>query len=178
MKLLHSPARRLPALAAAALLLALTGADAALADEPNTIPDQNGCKVINPAPRSEETVTWTGECVDGFTSGEGILQWFQSGIPDEKYEGQMQRGYAHGKGTHMMVDGGRYEGEWADSKQQGDGTYYAPDGSTFRGTWKNGKPHGFGVLRTPEGRTIRGEWVDGQMQGEEGQGRPDDGSRT
>ena len=147
----------------AALLFAAGGAVA----QDKFILDQKGCKVINPAPRPEETVTWSGPCgADGYTIGKGVLQWFQSGIPDEKYEGEMERGYAHGQGTQTMVDGGRYEGEWKNSRQEGEGAFFAPDGSVYRGGWKNGKPHGQGSYRTPEGRVMRGEWENGRFKGD------------
>jgi hypothetical protein len=150
-------ARRL----ALAVVLATAAFGAAAAD--NFILDQNGCKVINPVSRPDETVTWSGECKDGFAEGKGVVQFYLSGIADEKYEGEMKGGYADGTGTLMMLDGGRYEGQWSRSKQEGEGEYYAPDGSIYRGTWKNGKPHGFGSYRTPEGQVTRGEWRDGKF---------------
>ena len=39
-----------------------------------------GCKVWNPKPQPEETVEWTGPCVDGYADGEGSLRWYKSGI--------------------------------------------------------------------------------------------------
>jgi hypothetical protein len=146
-----------------AIALAVFAAHAADDDE-RFILDQNGCRVINPAPRAEETVTWTGKCRDGYVDGKGVLQWFQSGIADEKYEGEMSRGFAEGTGNQTQTDGGRYEGEWKASRQEGEGTYFAPDGSVYKGGWKSGKPHGFGSYRTPEGRVMRGQWVDGEFQ--------------
>ncbi|MCA3131078.1 MAG: hypothetical protein ACK5YW_02040 [Betaproteobacteria bacterium] len=151
------------------LLALLLGVNTAFAQE-KFILDQKGCKVINPSPRPEETVTWSGACgADGYTTGKGVLQWFQSGIADEKYEGEMARGYAHGQGTQTMVDGGRYEGQWNNSRQDGEGAYFAPDGSVYRGGWKNGQPHGQGTYRTPEGRVTQGEWENGRFKGEPGE---------
>jgi hypothetical protein len=43
------------------------------------IADANGCRVWDPNPKPNETVTWTGPCVDGFAEGQGIVQWFQDG---------------------------------------------------------------------------------------------------
>jgi hypothetical protein len=152
----------------AALLTAFltTGLAAAADDDAKFIKDQNGCKVVNPNPRAEETITWTGKCgSDGYTQGSGVLQWYQSGVADEKYEGEMSHGYAEGKGVQTMIDGGRYEGEFKESRQHGEGTYYGPDGSVFKGSWQDGKPHGPGVLRTPEGKVIRGELENGTFKG-------------
>lgn len=153
--------------AAAIALLSLTPAGFTWAQEDNFVKDDKGCKVMNPQPRKEETVSWSGECKNGFASGKGVLQFFLSGIADEKYEGEMNEGYAEGTGTLSMLDGGRYEGEWKRSKQDGKGTMFAADGTVYQGGWKAGKPHGYGELRTPEGRITRGEWRDGAFVGEE-----------
>lgn len=149
---------------AGALLLAILPAHA---EDEKYILDQNGCRIVNPFPRAEESATWTGGCKDGLVDGTGVLQWFQSGVADEKYEGEMRRGYAEGTGTQSQTDGGRYEGEWKESRQEGEGTYFSADGSVYKGGWKNGKPHGFGTYRTPEGRVMRGQWVDGEYQSEQ-----------
>ncbi len=164
---------------AATLLLAGSALLAhAAGDKTGYILDQKGCRIVNPAPRAEETVTWSGACSsDGFAQGKGVLQWFQSGVPDEKYEGEMERGYAHGKGAQTMVDGGRYEGDWRDSQQQGEGAFFAPDGSIYKGAWKDGKPHGAGVYRTPEGKVLRGEWVDGKYRDQDAAGEDDDNDK-
>ncbi len=152
----------------AACAIAMTAFTATAADDDEKyITDQNGCRVVNPAPRAEETVTWTGACRDGYTDGKGVLQWYQSGVADEKYEGEMARGYAEGVGAMTHIDGGRYEGEWKASRQEGEGSYFAPDGSVYKGGWKNGKPHGYGSYRTPEGKVLRGQWVDGEFQRED-----------
>lgn len=151
----------------ATAVMALAAHQTVWAQEDNFVKDNKGCKIMNPQPRKEETVTWSGECKNGFASGKGVLQFFLSGIADEKYEGEMNEGYAEGTGTLMMLDGGRYEGEWKRSKQEGKGTFFANDGNVYQGEWKNGKPHGFGELRTPEGRVVRGQWRDGEFQGEE-----------
>jgi hypothetical protein len=159
------------------LALSLSGAALAADDAVKSIQDQNGCKVVNPNPRPEETITWTGKCgKDGYTEGTGVLQWYQSGVADEKYEGEMTRGYAEGKGIQTMIDGGRYEGEFKESRQHGEGTFYAPDGSIYKGGWKDGKPHGTGTYRTPEGRVLQGEWENGNFRG--GEDAVDDPNRT
>lgn len=157
----------------AGVLLLLTLGTAS-ADDERYLADQNGCRIVNPSPRPEETVSWTGGCRDGLAEGKGVLQFYLSGIADEKYEGEMKEGYAEGVGVQTMVDGGRYEGEFSRSRQHGEGTFYATDGSIYKGGWKNGKPHGAGTYRTPEGRVMRGEWIDGNFQSEE----PEDPNKT
>lgn len=137
------------------------------ADDANWIADKRGCKVANPFPREGETITWSGECKDGFATGQGVLQWFFNGKADDRYEGNLDAGWAEGRGVLNKGDGGKYDGEWKHSMQEGAGRYDAPDGSVYDGQWKNGKPNGAGQYRTPEGRMFMGQWKDGVFEGDE-----------
>lgn len=52
------------------------------AAEPVWLKDsKTGCLVFDPAPQQKETVTWTGNCVDGKASGAGEIVWYVDGIP-------------------------------------------------------------------------------------------------
>ena len=154
----------------AVVLMAAVPGYAQNADTP-TIADENGCKVYNPMPQKEESIKWSGKCRDGFADGAGILDWFISGQLEERYEGDLKMGWAHGEGTYVSRRGIRYQGEWKNSLQDGKGTIQNPDGSVYQGEWKQGKPHGWGVYRAPNGETVEGEWVDGEMKSESGSRR-------
>ncbi len=39
----------------------------------------SGCALVNPLPKGNESISWTGECKDGFLDGHGELQWFKNG---------------------------------------------------------------------------------------------------
>lgn len=159
-------------------VLALTSisAPALAADDDTTwIADKRGCKVANPFPREGETITWSGECKNGFATGQGVLQWFFNGKPDDRYEGNLDQGWAEGRGVLNKGDGGKYDGEWKHSMQEGAGRYDAPDGSVYDGQWKNGKPNGPGQYRTPEGRMFMGQWKDGVFEGDEEPQQQQDG---
>jgi hypothetical protein len=138
------------------------------------IADARGCKVANPFPRAGETITWSGECKNGFAHGEGVLQWFLNGKPDDRYEGNLLMGWAQGKGVLIKPDGAKYAGDWKDSMQHGSGRLEWPDGSWYDGDWKAGKPHGHGQYRRPDGKMFMGEWVDGEFEGDLEQDQPDD----
>lgn len=155
--------------AAAALLWAATGY--AQNSETPTIADKNGCKVYNPMPQQEESISWTGECRDGFAHGNGILDWFIGDRLEERYEGELKMGWADGEGTYVSRRGVRYKGGWKDSLQDGEGIIQNPDGSVYQGEWKEGKPHGWGTYRAPDGETVEGEWVDGEFKSESGSRR-------
>jgi hypothetical protein len=158
----------------AALLLSLVLAAPAVADDMEWIADKRGCKVANPFPRPGESITWSGECKNGFAHGQGVLQWFLRGQPDDRYEGNLQMGWADGKGVLTKPDGARYEGDWKDSMQQGTGRLEWPDGSWYDGDWKAGKPHGHGQFRRPDGKMFMGEWIDGEFEGDLDQDKQDD----
>ena len=82
-----TPVWLLAALMAAAALL--TGRVQAAPDEDSGwIADKRGCKVANPFPRPGESITWSGECKNGFAQGSGVLQWYS-----ERPGGRPLRGY-------------------------------------------------------------------------------------
>jgi hypothetical protein len=163
-------------------LAALLGVSALAApsEDLEWIADKRGCKVANPFPRAGESITWSGECKNGFAHGEGVLQWYLNGKEDDRYEGNLELGWAEGRGVLYRGDGGKYDGEWKDSLQQGNGRYEAPDGSWYEGQWKMGKPHGQGQYRRPDGKVFIGEWIDGVYEGdiEPGQEETYDPNRT
>ena len=95
------------------------------------------CKVWDATPEPGETVTWSGNCVDGKVSGKGRQVWRgREGV--SVYEGEMRSGKLHGRGTYAWSSGGRFEGMWREGKAHGYGTYTASDGRVFRGNWSSG----------------------------------------
>lgn len=161
MKLTNTGLRAWLTLAATFLLCA-----GAAAQDTNWIEDERGCKVANPYPQPGETITWSGECKDGYANGQGVLIFFIDGEQHSRYEGNLDMGWAEGRGTLQFPDGGTYSGEWHRSAENGTGRREWPDGSFYDGGWKDGKPHGHGQFRRPDGRTFMGEWVDGQFEGD------------
>ena len=150
----------------AALLMHAGAAAAAPDDEVQWIADDKGCKVANPMPQPNETITWTGACQDGYAEGEGVLTFLLEGTPNSRYEGTLRRGLAEGRGKLELPDGSRYEGEWRDSAENGMGRRDWPDGSSYDGQWQNGKPHGAGQYRLPDGRLLMGTWNEGVFEGD------------
>ena len=161
--------KQLAVFAAASLLWA--GAGFAQNIDTPTIADKNGCQVYNPMPQKDETITWSGKCRDGYAHGKGILDWFIDGRLEERYEGELNMGWADGQGNYVSRRGVRYQGGWKNSLQDGNGTIQNPDGSVYEGEWKAGKPHGRGTYRSPEGDIVEGEWVDGEFKAESGSRR-------
>ena len=149
--------------------------------------NQPGCHVWNDDPQPNETVTWSGACVDGKASSEGRAVWhhggstttFEGGIRAGKmhgygthtgaiisrYEGEWRDGKPHGQGVAIWPDGRRYEGEWRDGNLNGRGTGVWPDGTRHEGEWRDGKRHGLGTTVSSEGGRYEGEWSDHNRHG-------------
>ena len=102
-------------IAVAAFLLVSTQAMAQANDQapPDWITAANQpCKIWNPAPQANESVTWSGECKDGLASGQGVLRWTLNGRLDAVFEGRYANGKRNGHGTLTTADGRRIEGDW------------------------------------------------------------------
>lgn len=72
------------------------------------------CKVWNPEPQANESVSWAGPCKDGFASGKGVLLWTENGKPDVEFQGEYANGKRNGHGVIIMPDGSREQGDWLD----------------------------------------------------------------
>ena len=123
------------------------------------------CKLWNWCRNGQETVTWSGACVDGFADGPGVNQWFHAGELVERYEGTMLRGKVHGRGTNISSNGERYDGEWRDGRWHGRGTFIYADGSRFEGEWRDAEANGRGVFIWATGDRLEGEWRSNKAHG-------------
>jgi hypothetical protein len=96
-----------------------------------------GCKVWDDVPAPDETISWSGGCVDGMADGSGTLQYFVGGKPGTRYEGELHGGRADGHGINLDPDGTRYEGGWRNNAAQGPGVY-TKAGQRYEGIWEKG----------------------------------------
>jgi hypothetical protein len=123
---------------------------------------KSGCQVWNPNPQLEETVAWSGSCVNGRAQGRGTAQWLKDGNPSESDEGEWRDGRQTGKGTQIWSSG-RYDGELSDGEPSGHGILTLQK-LRYEGDFRDGKPNGVGAL-TAGSETVRGTWKDGCLQG-------------
>ena len=74
------------------------------------------CKIWNPAPQPDESVTWSGSCENGLASGQGVLRWTLNGKPDVEFDGVYRNGKRNGHGILITPDGNRVEGVWVNDE--------------------------------------------------------------
>src|SRR6476619_7015238 len=106
---------KIPGVIATAAILLLAAQAAAQTDNPKDKPatpdwittTNKPCKVWNPNPEPNESVTWTGPCKDGYANGKGILFWTENGKPDVEYNGEYANGKRNGHGVMIFPDGKR-----------------------------------------------------------------------
>jgi hypothetical protein len=123
---------------------------------------KSGCQIWNPNPQLEESVSWSGSCVQGRAEGKGLVQWLKGAVPYETDEGEWHSGRQAGNGKQSWTDG-RYEGELAEGEPNGRGVLSFRK-LRYEGEFRNGKPNGLGTLTVGK-ETVRGDWKDGCLQG-------------
>lgn len=82
----------------------------------------------------------------------------------EDYDGELQEGQRHGRGTCIYEIGDRYEGQWEEGKRHGFGVMTFINGNRHEGNWKANKQHGEGVWTFSDGVSYSGNWVEGVGQ--------------
>jgi hypothetical protein len=142
------------------------GAAAAVAEEATFTIGPPGCVVVNPNPRRNERISWSGGCRDGYADGAGVLQWYRDDALVQRYEGPLVAGKPEGRGT-MSYSGGlaRYDGEFHLGKRQGQGVLTYPNGMRLAATFDNGEPSGE-VQVSGGGFDYVGGWLEGKPHGQ------------
>ena len=126
------------------------------------------CSVWNAYPQSNETVTWSGACVNGKAEGDGREVWrhLEDGEwKEDVYEGELKDGKWHGHGVYEWADGGRYEGDWKDGMKHGRGVYVWASGARYEGEFRDGKFNGRGLFVFANGNRYEGNNRGGKKDG-------------
>ena len=124
---------------------------------------QSGCKVWKPNLQPSESVTWSGNCADGYASGNGTARWSSGGKELLTYEGAFQAGVLQGKGVMTAAGGDRYEGNYKDGKRDGHGVYTTAAGHRYDGEFRENKKHGAGIATDANGVSAPVNFKDGQQ---------------
>ena len=92
--------------------------------KPGWIADpKTGCRVWNGLPQPNETIIWTGNCIDKIAQGKGILRWFENGKPDEVDDGELRDGKLFGPVKIKWANGDHFDGEVHDKGYEGHGIF-------------------------------------------------------
>lgn len=126
-----------------------------------------GCRAWIPEIETSASVTWTGECDNGFVSGGGVLRWFdENNKLSGEYVGYCAKGKMHGNGVLVSRKGNRYAGDFFEGQINGKGTMtFRISGERYVGDFKNGVPHGRGVFFHDEGQIYIGDYVNFEQTG-------------
>ena len=152
--------KKRPLIALSALLVAAMAPGASAGE---WLADKSGCQVWDPNPQLDESVDWSGACLNGHADGAGTVRWLKGGAAIETDEGEWRDGRQVNKGIQTWP-GGRYEGELADGEPNGQGVLTLQK-LRYEGEFRNGKPNGLGTL-TAGDESVRGTWKDGCLQGQ------------
>ncbi len=113
------------------------------------------CKVSNPTPKENETITWSGECVNGFANGKGTVQWYQNGKKTSTFIGNLRNGEMNGKGKILFDNGNTYIGNFKQDMKNGYGKLtLVKDNETIKAinSWeKNNRGHWQGDVYVIQG---------------------------
>ena len=135
------------------------------ADDDSWIADSNGCKVRNPKPVPNESVSWSGACKDGYAEGPGVVLWEHDGVRGFRLEATFVRGKANGEGSSLTGSGALFDGHFVDGEPSGKGALTWMNGDRYAGEWTHGKRTGVGVLTRANGNRYEGDFVDGKRSG-------------
>ena len=138
------------------------------------ISNQTGCYLWNPFPKDDETVSWSGDCSEGFPQGDGRVSWYQYGALDIIAEGRFRGGRRDGPYMYRSVDGtSSGEGLYMNGERSGRWTFHfeGRDDNMVRaaGSFVNGERHGIWTIHY-EGRgdslaRVVGSYVNGELHG-------------
>jgi len=126
------------------------------------VEDQNGCLISTSSstPTIKEA-TWTGECKDGYASGEGNLKviWSEEHVNlNHECTGSMNKGEIHGQ-AKCKISGSITSGSWEHGQRNGFSTTNWSDGTKYVGTWKDDKMVA-GIHTSPKGTQTKLKWFE------------------
>lgn len=98
---------------------------------------ETGCRMWDWHPALRDTAAWTGFCSHGLKEGHGVVQWFEHGLPIDRFEGTYIAGRRDGLGRYEWNDHDRFYGNYANDLPNGFGSASIA-GEAFIGDWSNG----------------------------------------
>ncbi len=99
---------------------------------------ENGCATSNPYPRPDESIQWSGRCLNGLLHGKGVLIWMRNGIAIERDEGVFRNGELEGPARILFADGSTIWGNYRQGVRDGEFLIQRPDGAYIRAIYDRG----------------------------------------
>ena len=107
------------------------------------------CEIWSDTPLVDgDAITWSGQCVGGKASGNGLLIWTRGGEIYTRFDGDMSEGKLNGTG--VVVEASE------------DGENYL----VLTGEFKNGEPHGLVMGKSADNGFFVGQFDQGEMDGQ------------
>lgn len=129
------------------------------------------CEVWSEEPLADgDILTWSGDCVGGQASGNGILIWNRGEQLLTRYDGDMVGGKLEGSGVLVEREGvdqgfDVVSGTFANGEPDGYVTYKSSDGAIFIGNFEKGVMNGHVLWVDSDGNSFTGQFVDGAANG-------------
>src|SRR5882757_4575848 len=67
-----------------------------------------GCRMWDWHPNPDDKVVWSGGCKDGLKNGTGVAQWYEDGLPIDRFKGNYRHGKREGVGSYRWNDKDRF----------------------------------------------------------------------
>ena len=150
------------------LLLYLLGPGSAYAQQlnPKLVQTTTGCNTYTLQNFENITVEFSGACINGLISGNGIRKIYQKNNLLQTIDGEFKDGWPNGQATSTDAKGNKYVGEFKDGKPIRQGTVTSASGDKFVGEWKDNKFNGQGTNILPSGDKYVGEFKDSKRNGQ------------
>ena len=126
---------------------------------------RNGCKVFNKQPQPNETITYDGQCLNGYADGKGVVIWYKDQLFNEKGDAHWTHGKLDGKGSYEWASGNKFVGEWVNGNRHGKGVFTWANGNKYVGDFLDGKRTGKGTFTWANGDRYVGDFYENLRTG-------------
>ena len=154
------------------LALSLASSAEACPDQPvgtacwRQLGERSGCFVWQRRSfRVSTSITWSGNCTNGFAQGEGTLTERANETSLLASTGLLVDGKRTGRWVDHESDGDRGEGAYVDGERNGHWVWRYASGNVEEGPYVNGERNGHWLIRRTDGSAEEGPVVDGKAHG-------------
>lgn len=136
------------------------------------VSDARGCKIHDVNPKPNQTITWSGACVNGKADGSGVYEEFEDGKSTVHVTGTFRKGKPYGVVKVVTAGGDSYEGPLVNGKKEGPGVLKLANGTRVEATFVNGVAQGRVMISDAKGHRYEGDFKAGKKNGKGTQTEP------